>query len=127
MPITAKLSRKFYETFGDDIANELVGWFNSVDAQYRLDLRDMLDQRFATQDARIDQRLATLDAKLEQRLAVLEARVGARFESFEGKLTGRFETRLADVRTEMQRWMLASWSSMMLVLLGTLFAVLKTR
>ena len=116
MPITAKLSRKFYETFGDDIANELVGWFNSVDAQYRLDLRDMLDQRFATQDARID-----------QRLAVFEARVGARFESLEGKLTGRFETRLAEVRTEMQRWMLVSWSSMMLVLLGTLFAVLKTR
>ena len=28
MPLTAKLSRKFYETFGDDIANELVDWFN---------------------------------------------------------------------------------------------------
>jgi hypothetical protein len=26
----------------------------------------------------------------------------------------------------MQRWMLASWSSMMLVLLATLFAVLRT-
>jgi hypothetical protein len=24
MPVTAKLSRKFYDTFGDDIANELV-------------------------------------------------------------------------------------------------------
>ena len=28
MPVTAKLSRKFYERFGDDIANELVDWFN---------------------------------------------------------------------------------------------------
>ena len=28
MPVTARLSRKFYETFGDQIANELVEWFN---------------------------------------------------------------------------------------------------
>jgi len=32
MPVTAKLSRKFYETLGDEIANELVEWFNQVDA-----------------------------------------------------------------------------------------------
>jgi len=30
MPVTAKLSRKFYEAFGDEIANELVDWFNQV-------------------------------------------------------------------------------------------------
>ena len=35
VPVTAKLSRKFYEKFGDDIANELVEWFNMVDATYR--------------------------------------------------------------------------------------------
>jgi len=139
-----------------NFANEFVGWFNSVDAQYRLDLRDMLDQRFgrqdawldqrfATQDARIeqrltafeahvDQRLTALDAKLEsrltvfeQRLGILEARLDGRFESLEGRLLGHLETRLAGVRSEMQRWIIASWSSMMLVLLGTLLAVLKTR
>jgi hypothetical protein len=32
VPVTAKLSRRFYEKFGDDIANELVDWFNMVDA-----------------------------------------------------------------------------------------------
>ena len=30
MPVTAKLSRQFYEKFGDDITNELVEWFNKV-------------------------------------------------------------------------------------------------
>ena len=30
MPVTARLSRKFYETFGDEIANELVEWFNQA-------------------------------------------------------------------------------------------------
>ena len=28
MPVTAKLSRKFYEKFGDELTNELVEWFN---------------------------------------------------------------------------------------------------
>lgn len=32
MPVTAKLSRRFYERLGDDLANELVDWFNAVDA-----------------------------------------------------------------------------------------------
>jgi len=37
VPVTAKLSRKFYEKLGDDVANELVEWFNLVDATYRSD------------------------------------------------------------------------------------------
>ncbi len=32
MPVTARLSRGFYEKFGDEIANDLVDWFNRVDA-----------------------------------------------------------------------------------------------
>ena len=43
MPVTARLSRRFYETFGDDLANELVNWFNDVDAIYRSDLRELND------------------------------------------------------------------------------------
>ena len=33
-PVTAKLSRKFYDAMGDDVANELVDWFNAVDLTY---------------------------------------------------------------------------------------------
>lgn len=32
MPITAKLSRRFYETLGDEVANEMVDWLNAVAA-----------------------------------------------------------------------------------------------
>jgi hypothetical protein len=39
MPVTARLSKKFYDRFGEDIATELVDWFNKVDAIYRTDLR----------------------------------------------------------------------------------------
>ncbi len=41
MPVTARLSRKFYETFGDDLANEIVEWFNQVDFTYRTELREL--------------------------------------------------------------------------------------
>ncbi len=35
MPVTARLSKKFYDTLGEDLATELVDWFNQVDAAGR--------------------------------------------------------------------------------------------
>ena len=69
MPVTAKLSRKFYETFGDDVANELVEWFNAVDATYRADLRELNELNFARFDAKLEQRLAELGAALRTEFA----------------------------------------------------------
>src|SRR3989441_113837 len=68
VPVTAKLSRKFYERFGDDIANELVDWFNMVDATYRSDLRELNELNFARFDAKLEQRLAELETRLTKRL-----------------------------------------------------------
>ena len=68
MPVTAKLSRKFYEKFGDDVANELVEWFNMVDATYRSDLRELNELNFARFDANLEQRLAQLETRLTKRL-----------------------------------------------------------
>ena len=145
MPVTARLSLRFYEKLGEDVANELVEWFNSVDATYRSDLRELNELNFARFDAKVDQRIGALDqrigmleAKLEQRLAEFGAElrvemerrfthVDARFETLEARLAQRLDARIGDVKHEMLRWMLASWSTMMLVLLGTLFAVLRAR
>jgi hypothetical protein len=123
MPVTAKLSLLFYQKLGEQVATELVEWFNSVDATYRSDLRELNELNFARFDAKLEQRLAEFDGRVAQRFA----QVDARFESLEARLLGRLESRIEGVRTEMQRWMLASWSSMMLVLLATLLAVLRTR
>jgi hypothetical protein len=138
MPVTARLSLRFYEKLGEDVANELVEWFNSVDATYRSDLRELnelnfarfdakLEQRIGTFEAKVDARFETFEAKVEQRFGALESKVDARFETLEARLIQRLESRIGDVKQEMLRWMLASWSTMMLVLLGTLFAVLKAR
>lgn len=66
MPVTAKLSRQFYEKLGDDVANELVEWFNQVDATYRSELRDLAEGYFLRFDAKLEQRLAEVRARLEQ-------------------------------------------------------------
>ena len=64
MPVTARLSRKFYETLGEDVTNELVDWFNSVDATYRSDLRELNELNFARFDAKLERRLAELKSDL---------------------------------------------------------------
>jgi hypothetical protein len=71
MPVTAKLSRRFYETFGDEIANELVEWFNSVDATYRSDLRELNELNYARFDAKLEQRMAELRQELAHGMAEL--------------------------------------------------------
>lgn len=105
MPVTAKLSRKFYEKLGDDVANELVEWFNLVDATYRSDLRELNELNFARFDAKVEQRWAQLDAKLEQRVAELRAEMHAGFVAADAKL----EQRLAQLETRLTRRMFAFW------------------
>ena len=75
MPVTAKLSRKFYEKFGDDLTNELVEWFNQVDAAYRSEFRDLFEVHFARFDAKLEQRIAELRAELGTKLGLLESRL----------------------------------------------------
>ena len=85
MPVTAKLSLKFYEKLGEEVANELVEWFNSVDATYRSDLRELNERNFARFDAKLEQRTAELRAEMREGFA----RVDQRFAEFETKLTNR--------------------------------------
>ena len=89
MPVTAKLSRKFYDKLGDEVANELVEWFNLVDATYRSDLRELNELNFARFDAKLEQRIAQLGAELRAEMQVGFARVDQRFAEFEAKLTKR--------------------------------------
>jgi hypothetical protein len=93
MPVTAKLSRRFYEVFGDDVANELVEWFNQVDATYRSDLRELNELNFAR-----------FDAKLEQRVADLRHA-------------------LADQRSELIKWMFVFWAGNVVTTTGLVFGM----
>jgi hypothetical protein len=63
------LSRLFYERLGEQIANELVEWFNQVDSTYRSDLREINESNFARFDAKLEQRFAEQDARIARRFA----------------------------------------------------------
>jgi|SRR5471032_2746826 hypothetical protein len=64
MPFTAKLSRRFYDHFGDELTNEFVDIINGMDATYRSDLREMNELNFARFDAKLEQRIAELRTEI---------------------------------------------------------------
>jgi hypothetical protein len=107
MPVTARLSRKFYETLGEDVTNELVDWFNSVDATYRSDLREVNELNFARFDAKLEQRLVELDAKWDGRWIRLDA-----------KLEQRLAEGLAGLETRLVRWMVGLWVTSLLTMVA---------
>lgn len=65
MPIAAKLSRKFYDRFGEDIANELVDLLNLIDTTYKSDLREINDINWRRIEARLDQLRAEVRGDLK--------------------------------------------------------------
>ncbi len=112
MPVTAKLSRKFYETFGDEVANELAEWFNLVDATYRSELRELNELNFARFDAKLEQRIAEVKAEVHEEIA------GLRSEMHEGFASLR--TEMASLRSELVKWMFLFWAGTALTVIGLL-------
>ena len=72
----------FYERFGDDIANELVDWFNMVDATYRSELRELNELNYTRFDAKLEQRVAELRSDIQVGLERLETRLTKRLFGF---------------------------------------------
>ncbi len=64
MPITAKLSKKFYDKLGDEVANELVEWPNTVDTSYRQEFKELFEANFGRLEARLDAKLGALKSEL---------------------------------------------------------------
>lgn len=97
MPVTATLSKAFYDRFGDDITRELVEWFNQVDATYRADLRDINELNFNRFDAGVGQRFAEYQAKVDTRFVEMRAYVDRRFTEVQAQMDIRFAEAAANV------------------------------
>lgn len=88
MPVTAKLSRKFYERFGDDVTNELVEWFNQVETSYRGELRELNELNWD---------------RFKSELAAMRAETRAE---------------MAAAKAELVRWMFLFWATTLIALVG---------
>jgi hypothetical protein len=104
MPVTARLSKAFYDRFGEQVTNELVDWFNQVDATYRSELRELNEINFAR-----------FDAKLEQRIAEVKAEIA--------RIDQRMISGLADQRADLIKWMFLFWVGTVVPILGVVLAL----
>lgn len=95
MPITAKLSRKLSETFGEEAAGDMVDWMQRVDAQ-RAELRDLNELDFARLDARLDR----LEERFNQFGREMHAQFAQREAAIVGRLEAKVEQRTADLMNQ---------------------------
>ena len=152
VPVTARLSKRFYDVLGEDVANELVDWFNAVDLTprsargelYRAELRELNELNYARFDAKLEQRLAELRAELRQEMADLRAELRQEMADLRAELreqiaglraeirTGLQEVRteahqgqtaLERVRAELLRWMFGFWVTTFIGVAGLLIAL----
>ena len=79
MPVTARLSREFYNRFGDKVVNELVGLLNDMDTTFRAELREINDHNIKSFEVKLDQ------------------------------LGAEMRTEMANLRAELIKWMFLFW------------------
>jgi hypothetical protein len=88
MPVTVTLSSRLQEALGQEVADELVEYLNTVDTTRREELKELMDQRFA----RFSAELAQVRAEIRSDMALL--------------------------RAEMIKWMFLFWATTGLAVLG---------
>ena len=104
MPVTAKLSRKFYEKLGDDVANELVEWLNAVDTSYRQEFKDLFEANFGQVRAEMAQLRAEYRAEM-------------------GQFRAEIRTEIAQTKDSLIHWMFGFWIGQLAISVGVIIAV----
>lgn len=128
MPVTARLSKAFYDRFGEQVVAELVEWFNLVDATYRNDLREINELNFARFDAKLEQRIVESEARIEKRMFEFEARIEKRMSALEASvekhLSGfqhtvdQLATAFERGQKEQLRYLIGAWSVLAVMIIG---------
>lgn len=83
---------------GEDVTNELVDWFNAVDATYQAQLRELNDLNFERFRSELRAELRAESASIRAEIAILRT-------EFEAKL----DSKTANLRADLIKWMFAFW------------------
>ena len=118
MPVTARLSHKLYEAFGEEAGADMVGWMQHIEAQ-RAELRELNELNFGRFEARLselsrhmDARFTQVDARFAQvdaRFTQLEDTMDARFAQFEATIVGRLEAKIEQRTADLMKWSFVFW------------------
>ncbi|MCH7934728.1 MAG: hypothetical protein IIC36_12120 [Gemmatimonadetes bacterium] len=112
MPV-AKLSREFYDRFGDKVTDELVNCLNSIEASYRAEIKDLFAAHFGR-----------FEEKLERRLAETAAALGRFEEKLERRLaetTAELRVEIHSVKADLIKWTFVFWAPVALAMIGLYF------
>ena len=116
MPVTAKLSKAFYDKLGEEVANELVNWLNAVDVTYRTELRELNELNFARFDAKLEQRIAEVKAELRQEIGGLRTELHTGLAAVKTEL----KAEMGSLRADLMKWMFLYWAGTALTVIGLL-------
>lgn len=129
------MSLKFYEKFGEDIAKELVDWFNMVDATYRSELRELNELNYARFDAKLEQRVAELRAEMQLgfknadvKLEQLRAEMQLGFKNGDAEMQLGFknvDVKLERLETRLTKRLFGFWIAQAATTAGLVFGVVK--
>ena len=134
MPITIKLSKAFYDAVGEQAANELVDWLNTVDKSAHSEISETMDRAMVRLEARLDKGIADLRSELNAFRSEFTYALGElRSETRDSQSALRSETRdsqgalrselkgeitdqisivrgeIASMRAELLKWMFIFW------------------
>jgi hypothetical protein len=126
MPITVKLSRKFYEKLGEEVTNEFVDWLNAVDQSYRSEFRELFEVHFSRFEARLAQQTAELRGETDSKLSVMQSRMDTGLSGMDTKLAqfaAQLRVEIAESRASLIRWMLGFWVAQVGVTLSAIATV----
>ncbi len=114
MPVTAKLSRKFYERLGDDIAGELVDWFNAVDATYKADLKETNELNWERFKATLHEEMSSLRGEMTSLRGESRGELRAEISSLRGDLRSEMKA----MQANLMKWMFIYWTGTVAAVIG---------
>lgn len=112
MPVTARLSSRFYEKLGDEATNDLVNWLNDVDAEFSKHANSLNERNWDRFREQLDSTKTELRAEIRTGLADLRTEMATGFAAVRAEIHKELVSHL--------RWTFAFWVT-------TLFAVAGLR
>ncbi len=127
------IPRLLRETFGDDVSETLVDFFNQLGEEYRQQtivfVEEKFERRLTEEFARLrSEDLARLDKRITEEIAQLRqemAEGNAQLRTEIANVKAELSMQIADSYTRQLRWMFVFWIGQVGVILAILLALLR--